>query len=72
MVTMPVSLKGNVYRLFSNLLSLFNVTVAPLTKRASLPLPWNGTLLIKKPLSYTAFVKDLSTAKINTPMEDQV
>jgi len=28
--------------------------------------------LIKKPLSCTAFVKDLSTAKINTPMDDQV
>jgi hypothetical protein len=28
--------------------------------------------LVKKPLGYTVFVKDLSMAKMNMPMDDQV
>jgi len=31
-----------------------------------------GKLLVKKSFRYTAFVKDLSMAKINMPMDDQV
>ena len=33
---------------------------------------WDGIFLIKKPLGYTAFEKDLSMAKMNLPMDDQV